>query len=151
MPNIFQGCASSTRAGNLSFLPKIDMRKSAPIRILIVDDEPTIAVTLAAILTREGFETRAVYSGEDAIALAGVFLPHALISDVLMPGMNGIEAAVQIHSRLPFCRILLFSANVMVADVLLQKNEASRTFEILHKPVHPTELLSKLRALLNEF
>lgn len=129
----------------------MNMRKPDPVRILIVDDEPVIAVTLAAILAREGFKTRVVYTGEEAVALAEIFLPHALISDVLMPGMNGIEAAIQINRKLPFCRTLLFSANVMTADVLLQQAEPSRTFEILHKPVHPTELLTRLRALLNEF
>ena len=126
------------------------MRKPRSLRILIVDDEPVIANTLAEILSREGFESRAVYSGEEAIAIAEMFLPHAMISDVIMSGINGIQAAIEIRDRIPLCRILLFSANVMVADVLLEHSGLSLAFEILNKPVHPTELLAKLRAMLDE-
>lgn len=124
------------------------MRKARLLRILIVDDEPVIANTLAEIFRREGFESRAVYSGEDAIAVAEMFLPHALISDVIMSGKNGIRAAIEIRDKIPFCRILLFSADAILADVLLEHSGLSKAFEILGKPVHPTELLAKLRSML---
>jgi len=56
----------------------------------------------------------------------------------------------EIRDRIPFCRILLFSANVMVADVLLEHYGLSLPCEILNKPVHPTELLAKLLTMLGE-
>ena len=63
-------------------------------KVLVADDEQVIANTLAIILNQAGFEARAVYSGEKAIEALDSFEPDMLISDVIMPGMTGIEAAI---------------------------------------------------------
>jgi len=114
-------------------------------RVLIADDEQVIANTLAIILNQSGFEARAVYSGESAIETLDTFQPNMLISDVIMAGMTGIEAAIKIRSRLPQCKILLFSGQAATADLLEKAREQGHEFEILAKPVHPTDLLAKLR------
>ncbi|HZL52372.1 MAG TPA: response regulator, partial [Terracidiphilus sp.] len=77
--------------------------------MLVADDERAIADTLAVILTKAGFETRAVYGGEAAVEMAERFRPNMLISDVVMPGTSGIDAAIRIGAMLPTCKILLFS------------------------------------------
>src|SRR5579871_6455104 len=64
-------------------------------RVLVADDEQVIANTLAIILNQAGFEARAVFSGEKAIEALDTFQPDMLISDVIMTGMTGIEAAIQ--------------------------------------------------------
>ena len=114
-------------------------------RVLIADDEQVIANTLAIILNQSGFEARAVYSGESAIEALETFQPNMLISDVIMAGMTGIEAAIKVRSRLPQCKILLFSGQAATADLLEKAREQGHEFEILAKPVHPTDLLAKLR------
>jgi len=114
-------------------------------RVLIADDEQVIANTLAIILNQSGFEARAVYSGESAIETLDTFQPNMLISDVIMAGMTGIEAAIKIRSRLPQCKILLFSGQAATADLLEKAREQGHEIEILAKPVHPTDLLAKLR------
>jgi len=114
-------------------------------RVLIADDEQVIANTLAIILNQSGFEARAVYSGESAIEALETFQPNMLISDVIMAGMTGIEAAIKIRSRLPQCKILLFSGQAATADLLEKAREQGHEFEILAKPVHPQDLLAKLR------
>ncbi len=115
-------------------------------RVLVADDEQVIANTLAIILNQAGFEARAVYSGEKAIDALEGFRPDMLISDVIMTGMTGIEAAIQIRSKLPSCKILLFSGQAATADLLERARAQGHEFEILAKPVHPTDLLAKLRA-----
>jgi len=114
-------------------------------RVLIADDEQVIANTLAIILNQSGFEARAVYSGESAIEALETFQPNMLISDVIMAGMTGIEASIKVRSRLPQCKILLFSGQAATADLLEKAREQGHEFEILAKPVHPTDLLAKLR------
>ncbi len=115
-------------------------------RVLVADDERVIADTLAMILNQSGFEARAVYSGERALELAPSFEPNMLISDVIMADLNGIDAAIRIREILPEIKILLFSGQAATADLLEKARAQGYEFEILAKPVHPQDLLSRLRA-----
>ena len=115
-------------------------------KVLVADDERVIADTLAMILNQSGFEARAVYSGEKALEEAAVFRPNMLISDVIMADLNGIDAAIRIREVLPGIKILLFSGQAATADLLQKARAQGYEFEILAKPVHPQDLLSRLRA-----
>lgn len=114
-------------------------------KVLVADDERVIADTLAMILNQSGFDARAVYSGEKALELASTFVPDMLISDVIMAGLNGIDAAIKVRSLLPNIKILLFSGQAATADLLEKARERGYEFEILAKPVHPQDLLNRLR------
>jgi len=114
-------------------------------KILVVDDERVIADTLAMILNQSGFEARAVHSGEKALEIAPIFAPDMLISDVIMEDLNGIDAAIRIRALLPHIKILLFSGQAATADLLEKARADGDEFEILAKPVHPQDLLSRLR------
>ena len=114
-------------------------------KVLVADDEQVIADTLAMILNQSGFEARAVYSGEGALELARSFAPDMLISDVIMADLNGIDAAIQFRVLLPKIKILLFSGQAATADLLEKARTKGYEFEILAKPVHPQDLLNKLR------
>ncbi len=118
---------------------------SAKPTVLVADDERVIADTLAIILNQSGFEATAVYSGEKAVEMARTLRPNMLISDVIMTDMNGIDAAIQIRSILPECKILLFSGQAATADLLESARARGHEFEILAKPVHPQDLLARLR------
>ncbi len=114
-------------------------------KVLVVDDERIIADTLAMILNQSGFEARAVYSGEKALEFAATYAPDMLITDVIMADLNGIDAAIRIRALLPEIKILLFSGQAATADLLEKARAHGYEFEILSKPVHPQDLLSKLR------
>jgi CheY-like chemotaxis protein len=114
-------------------------------RVLVVDDEEVIANTLAIILNQAGFEARAVFSGEQAVELLESFQPEMMITDVIMKGMTGIEAAIATRNKLPKCNILLFSGQAVTADLLQEARTRGHEFEILAKPIHPSDLLAKLR------
>jgi DNA-binding response OmpR family regulator len=114
-------------------------------KVLVADDERVIADTLAIILNQSGFEATAVYSGEKAVETARVFQPDMVISDVIMTDMNGIDAAIKIRILLPSCKILLFSGQAATADLLDRARVQGHEFEILAKPVHPQDLLARLR------
>ena len=114
-------------------------------KVLVADDEQVIANTLAIILNQAGFEACAVYSGEAAIEALDSFQPDMLISDVIMTGITGIEDAIASRQKMPHCKILLFSGQAATADLLEKARLHGHEFEILAKPVHPTDLLAKLR------
>ncbi len=114
-------------------------------RVLVADDERVIADTLAMILNQSGFEARAVYSGEKAVELASAFKPEMLISDVIMGGLSGIDAAIQIRALFPQVKILLFSGQAATSDLLTEARAQGYEFEILAKPVHPQDLVARLR------
>lgn len=116
------------------------------LKILVADDEPVIADTIAMILSQSGYEAHAVYSGEKVLESAPIFQPDMLISDVIMGGLNGIDTAIKIRSALPQIKILLFSGQVATADLLEKARAEGYEFDILAKPVHPKDLLKKLQS-----
>src|SRR5271169_471207 len=116
-------------------------------KVLVADDERVIADTLAIILNQSGFEATAVYTGEKAVETARTLKPDMLISDVIMNDLNGIDAAIRIRELLPAIKILLFSGQAATADLLEKAHAQGYDFEILAKPVHPQDLLSKLRGV----
>jgi CheY-like chemotaxis protein len=113
--------------------------------VLVADDERVIADTLSLILSRNGFDTAAVYSGLRAVEVARTFYPDIFLGDVVMPGMSGIEAAIRICSMIPECRVLLLSGQAATSDLLHDARVRGHEFEILLKPIHPTQLLARLR------
>jgi len=121
-------------------------KTSSKPKVLVADDERVIADTLAMILNQSGFEARSVYSGEGALEMASDFQPDMLISDVIMADLNGIDAAIRIRELLPGIKILLFSGQAATADLLEKARSQGHEFDILAKPVHPQDLLNRLRA-----
>jgi DNA-binding response OmpR family regulator len=111
----------------------------------VVDDETIIAKTLAVILSTVGFSAIAFDDPTEALTAASTTNPDLLITDVMMPKMTGIQLAVLFRNAYPECRVLLFSGHISTGDLLAQAKADGHDFEILAKPVHPTELLAKLR------
>lgn len=123
---------------------------SAKVRsILVVDDEARIADTLALILESKGYAAKAAYDAASGMALCDEFRPDLVISDVVMPGMNGIEMAIIIRRQFPACRILLFSGQAATADMLEQARARGHEFELIAKPVHPEQLLERVKQVLD--
>lgn len=123
-----------------------------PPRILVVDDEHSIADSTAEILASSGFDVRCCYSGDEALAIAREFVPNVLLSDVLMPGLNGFDLALQLKKLYPDCKLLLFSgqaATAIMAQNFIEKfSVQGYRFELLPKPLHPTVLLAKVEESL---
>jgi CheY-like chemotaxis protein len=112
--------------------------------ILVVDDEKTIADTLALILQDAGYTARAAYDGAAALNLSREHAPDLVITDVLMPGMSGVDLALTTQREFPECRILLFSGQAASVDILEDARSRGHDFELLAKPVDLDELLQKI-------
>ncbi len=123
------------------------MRNAIP-KILVVDDEGGIRLTVALTLAMHGYETATAFSGEEAVRVAGSFRPDCIVSDVVMGEMNGIEAAIEILRILPDCKVLLISGNAGYGDLLEKARAKGFGFELLLKPVPPPDLLTKISQML---
>ena len=126
------------------------METEGKSKILVVDDEKTIAMTLSWVLDKQGYETRSAFSGEEAVTVARDFAPDVLICDVFMPGISGLDAAIHICDESPHCKVLLVSGHVSIPELSQQATDRGYKFAYLAKPVHPHTLLEELRRLLNE-
>jgi DNA-binding response OmpR family regulator len=116
-------------------------------RIFIVDDEPVIAFTLAAILRMNGFSARFFTSPVEALAAARLESPDLVISDVAMPGISGVDLAIQMRAQYPRCKILLFSGQAATLDLLEGAHAQGYDFRLLQKPLHPSEFLYEIGEL----
>jgi DNA-binding NtrC family response regulator len=114
--------------------------------IFVIDDEQLVADSIATILRSNGYQALAMYDPENAIAQLEITKPAVVISDVEMPGMNGVQLAVLIRERYPDCRVLLFSGHAETVDLLDDARRQGHVFEILQKPIPPTELLARIAA-----
>jgi DNA-binding NtrC family response regulator len=118
-------------------------------KILIVDDERTIADTLALIFSSNGYEARTSYSAEQALEMLEEWRPDAAIVDVVLPGMNGIEFAIFLKASYQACQFLLFSGQPGTSDLLEEARRKGHLFEILAKPLHPSFMLATVSDMLS--
>jgi DNA-binding NtrC family response regulator len=81
-----------------------------PLRVLLVDDEQGVADALANFLQAGGYEVHAVCSPIQALTLADHLKPHALVADVVMSEMHGVELADEFANRFPGCNVVLMSS-----------------------------------------
>ena len=117
-------------------------------KILVVDDQPVIADTLVAILNASACSATAAYSGEGALEAIAADVPDLLITDVCMPGgMNGVELAVKVRQTYPQCKVLLFSGHSSAAHLIEEARAKGYDFTLLHKPIHPRDLLECLKTV----
>jgi DNA-binding NtrC family response regulator len=102
---------------------------------------------LVMILQLHGYETMAVYGGRLAVEKARQWRPGLFLSDVSMPEVDGIQAAIEIHAMLPECGILLFSGDPSCVDLVQEARLRGHSFEFLEKPIPSTALLKRIRRL----
>lgn len=116
-------------------------------KVLVVDDERLLADTTAAILYRAGYTAKVAYDGFDALETTASFRPDYLLTDIMMPAMNGVELAIAITKMYPGTRVLLFSGQAGIADILEESKAQGFEFPLLAKPVHPSKLIEGLKSL----
>jgi CheY-like chemotaxis protein len=120
-----------------------DVRPALPM-VLVVDDHKLIADTVCEILRFSGFQAVAAYDGWSALDLAKRFRPEFLLSDVLMPKMNGMELAISVSQMYPKTKVFLFSGQAGVSEILHEGQKQGYEFELIPKPIHPLKLIERL-------
>jgi len=118
-----------------------------PVHVYVVDDEMMITHTLTAILGQNGYSAVGFTNPLDALELATTRPPAILLADVIMPGTDGIELAIEFTSRFPDCKVLLLSGQAVTTDLLEIARERGHDFPVVAKPIHPVELLAAIDTL----
>ena len=136
---------SSTRVYQMPAGPAADLLRPF---IVVVDDEKRIADTLVLILESEGYAAKAAYEGSTALEICRWKVPDLVLTDVVMPEMNGIELAIAVRQQFRDCHILLFSGQADTAEILADAKCRGYNFELLAKPLHPKELVTRIRELI---
>jgi DNA-binding NtrC family response regulator len=116
-------------------------------RTLVVDDEMDIAKMMAVILRMNCFDAIPYSDPSEALHAAKAEPPEYLITDLAMPGMNGIELAHAIVDAIPECKVLLFSGQVEAEETIENASKPGRKFTLVQKPIHPNDLVAVLRSL----
>jgi DNA-binding response OmpR family regulator len=114
-------------------------------RILVVEDESTIASSIAARLRAEGFEVEIAADGNAGVRQAQEWLPDLVLLDVMLPGLDGLEVCREIQRHRPV-PVLMLTARDSEADVLVGLGIGADDY--MTKPFSPRELLARVKALL---
>ena len=114
-------------------------------RALVVDDERALVDVVARYLEREGFDVLAAYDGEQAVALARDEHPDVIILDLMLPGIDGIEACRRIRA-FSNSYIVMLTAKAEEADKIVGLSTGADDY--VTKPFSPGELVARVRAML---
>jgi two-component system alkaline phosphatase synthesis response regulator PhoP len=121
-------------------------RPGAPRRILLVEDEPSLVVTLTDRLAAEGYQVEAVGDGMAALAHPGARFADLMILDVMLPGKDGLDVCRELRQQGVQIPILMLTARAQVVDRVLGLKLGADDY--LAKPFEMIELLARVEALL---
>jgi two-component system response regulator MtrA len=121
---------------------------SAKSRVLVVDDDASLAEMLSIVLRQEGFDAATVHRGDQALDAFRRYRPDVVLLDLMLPGVDGIEVCQQIRreSGVP---IVMLTAKGEVGDVVRGLESGADDYVV--KPFKPKELLARIRARVRRF
>ncbi|MBW6459736.1 MAG: response regulator transcription factor [Bacteroidales bacterium] len=122
-----------------------------PQKILLVDDEPDILEFLGYNLRKEGYQVFTCNNGKDALAKAKDVLPHLIILDVMMPGMDGIETCREIRQIPDLQSAIIIFLTARGEDYSQIAGFDAGADDYVTKPIKPRVLVSRVKALLRRY
>ena len=126
--------------------PGLQRADGTPIRVLVVDDEPSLAELLASVLRYEGWEIRTAGDGGSAVRTAREFRPDAVVLDIMLPDFDGLEVLRRVRAELPLVCVLFLTARDAVEDRVAGITAGGDDY--VTKPFSLEEVLARLRGLL---
>ena len=118
----------------------------SPIRVLVVDDEPSLAELLASVLRYEGWEIQTAGDGASAVRTAREFRPDAIVLDIMLPDFDGLEVLRRVRQDAPHVCVLFLTARDAVDDRVAGITAGGDDY--VTKPFSLEEVLARLRGLL---
>jgi two-component system OmpR family response regulator len=126
--------------------PQLVRSDGGPPRVLVVDDEQSLAEVLGSVLRREGWTARTAYTGLDAVRVAREFVPDAVVLDVMLPDLDGLEVLRRVRAADPDVCVLFLTARDAVEDRIAGITAGGDDY--VAKPFSLEEVLARLRGLL---
>jgi two-component system OmpR family response regulator len=133
-------------AANTSARGAQDTAAGTPVRVLVVDDEPTLAELVTMALRYEGWEVRSAGSGMAAVRVAREFRPDVVVLDVMLPDLSGLDVLHRLRERAPNLPVLFLTAKDAVEDRIAGLTAGGDDY--VTKPFSLEEVVLRLRALL---
>jgi len=116
-------------------------------KILLVDDEPNILLSLEFVFKKEGYQVLIARDGEEAMALVRDELPDLIILDIMMPKVDGYEVCAFVKDNFLKTKVVFLSAKSKEKD--LQKGLALGADRYLTKPFSTKEIVAEVKKLIN--
>ena len=120
-------------------------------KILLVDDEQDILEFLGYNLRKEGYSVYTADNGEAAIALAKKELPHLVLLDVMMPGLDGIEVCRELRAAPGMEDVVIAFLTARSEDYSHIAGFDAGADDYINKPIKPRVLISRIKALLRRY
>jgi two-component system OmpR family response regulator len=117
-----------------------------PVRVLVVDDEPSLAELLASVLRYEGWEIKTAQDGSSAVRVAREFQPDAVVLDIMLPDFDGLEVLRRVRAILPHVCVLFLTARDSVQDRV--NGITAGGDDYVTKPFSLEEVIARMRGLL---
>ena len=105
-----------------------------PIRVLVVDDEPSLAELLASVLRYEGWDIRTAADGSSAVRTAREFQPDAVVLDIMLPDFSGLEVLRRLRAELPQVCVLFLTARDAVEDTVPRLTRSESAISLSPRP-----------------
>lgn len=121
---------------------------TSDFRILLVDDEPDIIEFLSYNLKKEGYQVFTALTGEEGIAVARKDVPHLILLDVMMPGIDGIEVCRELRGLPGMDSVIIAFLTARSEDYSHIAGFEAGADDYISKPIKPRVLLSRIKALL---
>jgi len=135
-----------SRAPAAGPVPGLHRADGSPVRVLVVDDEPSLAELLSSVLRYEGWEIRTASDGTSAVRAAREFQPDAIVLDIMLPDFDGLEVLRRVRTALPQVCVLFLTARDSVQDRI--NGITAGGDDYVTKPFSLEEVLARLRGLL---
>ncbi|MCB1765242.1 MAG: response regulator [Candidatus Competibacteraceae bacterium] len=119
-------------------------------KILVVDDEPNIVLSLEFLMKQAGFQVRTASDGEAALAAITAELPDLVLLDVMMPRKNGYEVCQAIRSNPEWANLRIIMLTAKGREVEREKGLALGADDYITKPFSTQEVVERVRELLTE-
>ncbi|MGW6508075.1 response regulator, partial [Streptomyces niveus] len=118
----------------------------SPVRVLVVDDEASLAELMSMTLRYEGWDVRSAGDGAGAVRSAREFRPDAVVLDVMLPDMDGIAVLGRLRQELPQVPVLFLTAKDAVEDRIAGLTAGGDDY--VTKPFSLEEVVARLRGLI---
>jgi DNA-binding response OmpR family regulator len=120
-------------------------------KVLIVDDEPNIVISLEFLMNQSGYQVGIARDGEEALAQMTAFQPDLVLLDVMLPLRSGFEVCQKIRENSAWNRVKVVMLSAKGRDIEMSKGLALGADAYITKPFSTKELVEQVRSLLTSF
>lgn len=129
--------------------PAVQSTMERTLRVLLVEDAPFLRYAFGRLLRLEGFDVKEVNDGQEALDCLASFRPELVLTDLMMPGMDGIELIGHIRADPDYSSVPVLAITADITDRAARLAKEAGAIDVIIKPIDLALLLDRLRVLVN--